>query len=111
MLPRALSLFLPALTLLAAPLGAADSPFTLPRETAALKPGAGADLATGNCLLCHSADYISTQPPLSRAQWQAIVVKMQQKFGAPVTTNQIPPIVDYLSATYGSRPHARNPPP
>ena len=82
---------------------AADTRFTLPKETAKLKPGPGVELATANCLLCHSADYISTQPRLTSAQWQASVVKMQQKYGAPIATNSIRPLVEYLSANYGSR--------
>ncbi len=80
---------------------AAETRFALPSETAKLKPGAGVELATAQCLLCHSADYISTQPPLSRAQWQATVIKMQQKYGAPITTNSISPLVEYLSVNYG----------
>jgi len=80
---------------------AADSSFTLPRETATLKPGPGAELVTAQCLLCHSADYISTQPPLTRAQWQADITKMQQKYGAPIATNNIERLVDYLVKNYG----------
>lgn len=80
---------------------AADAPFTLPRETAKLKPGPGAELVTAQCLACHSADYISTQPSLTRAQWQGAVIKMQQKYGAPVATNSVGPIVEYLTGNYG----------
>lgn len=80
---------------------AADDQFKLPPETAKLKPGPGADLVTANCLLCHSADYISTQPRLTRAGWQAAVVKMQQKYGAPIATNNLEKLVDYLTASYG----------
>jgi hypothetical protein len=81
---------------------AADTPFTLPRETTKLKPGAGAELVTVQCLICHSADYISTQPRLTRAQWQGTVIKMQQKYGAPIATNNLTPLVDYLAGNYGS---------
>jgi sulfite dehydrogenase (cytochrome) subunit B len=81
---------------------AADDPFTLPRETTKLKPGAGAELVTAQCLVCHSADYISTQPRLTRAQWQGTVVKMQQKYGAPIASNNVARLVDYLAANYGS---------
>ncbi len=83
-------------------LPAADPAFTLPRETAKLKPGPGVELVTVQCLICHSADYISTQPRLTRAQWQAGVTKMQQKYGAPVQTNSIEQIVSYLVKTYGT---------
>lgn len=75
----------------------------LPADTAKLKPGAGVPLVMANCALCHSADYISTQPRLTRAQWQATVVKMQQKYGAPIATNSIASLVEYLADAYGSR--------
>ncbi len=85
-----------------AALFAADTVFTLPRETTKLKPGPGAELVTAQCLICHSADYISTQPRLTRPQWQASVTKMQQKYGAPIATNSMDRLVDYLVKNYGS---------
>lgn len=82
-------------------LAAADDAWVLPRETAAFRPGPGAALAQGQCLVCHSADYVSTQPRLNRAQWLASVEKMRTKYGAPVPTNSIPALVEYLVKTYG----------
>jgi mono/diheme cytochrome c family protein len=82
--------------------GAQAAPITLPPETAGLKQGAGAELASGQCLICHSAEYISTQPLLPRAFWKASVEKMQKKYGAPITEEQIAPLVDYLVKSYGS---------
>jgi hypothetical protein len=79
-----------------------DTPFTLPRDTTKLKPAAGVELVSAQCLICHSADYVSTQPLLTRAQWQATVVKMQQKYGAPIPTNNVERLVDYLAGNYGS---------
>jgi hypothetical protein len=80
---------------------AADQEFKLPAETARLRPGPGAELASASCLLCHSADYISTQPPMTAAAWQAAVIKMQEKYGAPIPTNAVPQLVAYLAKTYG----------
>jgi len=80
---------------------AAEKSFTLPPETATLKSGPGAELVTSQCLLCHSADYISTQPRLTRAAWKAEVIKMQQKYGAPIMTNNIDALTDYLARNYG----------
>lgn len=80
---------------------AAETSFTLPRETAKLKAAPDAELVTVQCLICHSADYISTQPRLTRAQWQATVTKMQQKYGAPIVTNNVERLVDYLAKNYG----------
>jgi sulfite dehydrogenase (cytochrome) subunit B len=81
---------------------AADGPFTLPPETTKLKPGTGGELVTAQCLVCHSADYISTQPRLTRVQWQGTVIKMQQKYGATIPTNNVQRLVDYLAGNYGS---------
>ena len=80
---------------------AAEKSFTLPPETATLKSGPGAELVNSQCLLCHSADYISTQPRLTRAAWKAEVIKMQQKYGAPIMTNNIDALTDYLARNYG----------
>jgi mono/diheme cytochrome c family protein len=75
---------------------------TLPPETAGFKPGAGAELATGQCLVCHSAQYVSTQPVLPRAFWKASVEKMQKKYGAPIADDQVATLVEYLVHTYGN---------
>jgi mono/diheme cytochrome c family protein len=80
---------------------AADLKLTLPPETVRLNPAPGAELATAQCLLCHSADYISTQPRLTRAAWKASVEKMRQKYGAPIPADKIEPLVDYLVKNYG----------
>jgi mono/diheme cytochrome c family protein len=80
---------------------AADDVWKLPLERTVLKDGLGKELVAGQCILCHSTDYISTQPPLTRGQWQATVDKMRAKYGAPVPTNAVPTIVEYLAASYG----------
>jgi hypothetical protein len=87
-----------AITLLAA---AGDADFSLPPENNTLKPGPGVELVTAQCLLCHSADYIGTQPRLTRAVWKAEVLKMQQKYGAPIATNNVDALVEYLTINYG----------
>jgi hypothetical protein len=56
-----------------------------------------------HCLLCHSPDYITTQPRLSRKAWEANVEKMRAKYGAPIPTNAVPGIVDYLVKNHGVR--------
>src|SRR5438105_3086319 len=56
----------------------------LPPETGAFKQAAGAELANGQCLVCHSVEYVTTQPRMGRTFWKASVVKMQQKYGAPI---------------------------
>jgi mono/diheme cytochrome c family protein len=67
----------------------------------AFKPGPGAAAVQANCLSCHSSAYVSTQPALTRAQWQAEVTKMKTAYGAPIADDQVPAIVEYLTANYG----------
>ncbi len=89
--------------LLAAPAAAAPLTYSLPEETAALAPGPNLEMVQGNCVSCHSADYISTQPrPLANARgfWQAEVVKMKNAYGAPIADADISKIVDYLAGAY-----------
>ena len=80
---------------------AGETTITLPAETAAFQPGKGIELAQVNCLVCHSADYIRTQPPMPRKFWEAEVKKMREKYGAPTPEATVPTLVDYLAATYG----------
>ncbi len=75
----------------------------LPTEAASLKPGSGAEIAKGQCLTCHSAEYITTQPrdkPL--AFWKAEVEKMKKAYGAPIPDDQVSAIADYLARSYGT---------
>ncbi len=77
----------------------------LPQETAMYKPSSlpGYALALQNCMTCHSAQYVTTQPTSSsRAYWEATVKKMKEPFGAPLKDEDIPVIVDYLVKTYGA---------
>jgi hypothetical protein len=74
---------------------------TLPAETAALRPGKGVELAQANCYICHSVDYIQTQPPMPRKFWEAEVKKMREKYGAPTPEETVPTLIEYLTATYG----------
>ena len=53
------------------------------------------------CEACHSADYITTQPPKEgKAFWQAEVQKMIKVYKAPIAESDAAIIVDYLAATY-----------
>ncbi len=82
---------------------ASGTKIELPQQTATLKAGPGADLANGQCLICHSAEYITTQPsdkPL--AFWKAEVEKMKKVYGAPIPDDQIQALAAYLSRNYGS---------
>ena len=59
--------------------------------------GPGSDAVNNNCLACHSADMVLTQPALSKAQWTAEVHKMINAYKAPIANEDVGPIVDYLS--------------
>src|SRR5690349_8284390 len=82
-------------------IAAASDAWKLPPETAQYKDGPGKELAVTSCSLCHSADYLSTQPPLSSAAWKATVEKMRSRYGAPIDTNNVDAVVKYLSSAYG----------
>jgi cytochrome c5 len=67
-------------------------------------PGdAKADAINNNCLACHSAGMVLTQPTLSRAEWQGEVEKMRSTYKAPVEESDVPAIVDYLVALKGRK--------
>ena len=51
----------------------AKSPSRFPRKRPRFKPGKGVELARPIAVMCHSAEYISTQPPMPRKFWEANV--------------------------------------
>jgi cytochrome c5 len=90
-----------AMALLSASALALD--INLPPETAAYRASdlPGYALVQQNCMTCHSAHYVQTQPTSSRAYWDATVKKMKKTFGAQFADADIPAMVDYLVKTYG----------
>jgi len=75
-----------------------------PPETATLAPGPNIELARARCEVCHSVDYITTQPRSfadPRTTWTAEVAKMRKAYGADIPDEEAAKIVDYLVATYG----------
>jgi mono/diheme cytochrome c family protein len=75
--------------------------YELPDPVTAFRPGPGQDVAENNCLVCHSSDYISTQPPgLGRKFWEAEVTRMRKAFGAQISDDDARSIADYLSKAY-----------
>jgi len=82
---------------------AGEVKITLPPETSTLRDGPGFPLAQVSCLTCHSSEYISTQPRMPRAFWEASVKKMREKYGAPVADADVAKLVDYLAAMYGAK--------
>ena len=73
----------------------------LPEETTQFIEAPGAEATRNNCLACHSADYITTQPPKKgQAFWAAEVNKMIKAYKAPIEPADAEIIVKYLSETY-----------
>lgn len=72
----------------------------LPADSLAYKPGKGVEMAQALCVTCHSAEYVSTQPPMPRKFWEGSVKKMKEKFGATLPDDTTA-LVDYLTAVYG----------
>lgn len=72
------------------------------------------ELVNEQCRDCHSADYTSSQPIMTRPAWQKVVVKMADKFGANRIKHVVNGVVtdhphqavilDYIVAVYGKQP-------
>lgn len=75
--------------------------YTRPEENATFRPSPGVEAAQNNCFSCHSADYVSTQPPRLGAKfWETEVSKMIKAYHAPISETDAKVIVEYLSRTY-----------
>ena len=65
-----------------------------------LASGDGQQETLSFCSQCHSARYITMQPPLPAATWEAEVNKMVKTFGAPIPEPSARKIVLYLQQNY-----------
>lgn len=73
----------------------------LPTNDIAFPPGNGADIANGQCQICHSADMVLRQPPLTQDEWSGEINKMRNSFGAPLPADQVDALARYLQAVNG----------
>lgn len=74
---------------------------TLPSDIVTLKPGSDEQMVQAQCSLCHSLDYITTQPPgKDPAFWTGAVNKMIKVFGAPIAAEDTAKIAAYLGKAY-----------
>ena len=71
-----------------------------PVPAADLIPGDGSQEVQIYCNTCHSARYITMQPPLPAATWEAEVNKMNKIFGAAIPDDSTQKIILYLQAHY-----------
>jgi hypothetical protein len=65
-----------------------------------LAPGDGLQDVQIYCNTCHSPRYITMQPPLPAATWEAEVNKMNKAFGAAIPDDNTQKIILYLQAHY-----------
>ncbi|WP_035608580.1 sulfite:cytochrome C oxidoreductase subunit B [Haloferula sp. BvORR071] len=96
-------LFLPLLVVPALLSRAEVKKIELPLEPAKFKEGKGAELAQAHCFTCHSVEYIATQPVMPRKFWEATVLKMRDKYAAPLPEDAVQPLIDYLTENYGKK--------
>jgi mono/diheme cytochrome c family protein len=73
----------------------------LPVSDEPFPPGIGADIASSQCLICHSAGMVLTQPPLKKDEWRAEIMKMRSAYGAPVPDDQVDGLSEYLKSIDG----------
>ncbi|HWZ44309.1 MAG TPA: hypothetical protein VNW97_12595 [Candidatus Saccharimonadales bacterium] len=65
-----------------------------------LAEGEGREETEAYCSPCHSTRYITMQPPLAAATWEAEVNKMRKAFGAPIPEPSAAKITQYLQSHY-----------
>jgi cytochrome c5 len=65
-----------------------------------MESGEGKAEVEGYCSTCHSTRYITMQPPLPAAAWEAEVAKMKKTFGATIPDEAASKIVGYLQKHY-----------
>jgi mono/diheme cytochrome c family protein len=76
---------------------------TLPDSKQVFPPGAGADIANSQCMICHSAGMVTRQPPLRFDEWKAEINKMRTVYGAPMPAEQVEALAKYLTAIKGKQ--------
>jgi len=75
----------------------------LPDSDRMFPDGPGSDAINNNCLACHSAGMVLNQPSLSKQAWTAEVNKMIDNYKAPVASEDVGTIVEYLTALKGAK--------
>ena len=73
----------------------------LPDNAGEILRGPHMDTYSKDCLICHSARYVSIQPGFSKEVWQSEVKKMVNAYGASITESDQVLIVEYLVAVRG----------
>ncbi len=87
----------------AGPTMAPDSNYevsSFPSFEPGLAEGEGRQEVQSFCVTCHSQTYITMQPPLPGATWEAEVNKMIKSYGAPIPDAAAKKIISYLQERY-----------
>lgn len=71
-----------------------------PSHAPPLAPGDGRAALQAHCSACHATTYVTMQPPLPAASWQAVVDKMIKTYGAQVGDDAAKEVLTYLAAHY-----------
>jgi hypothetical protein len=87
----------------ATPLELKSVKLDLPDSDKMFPAGPGSDAINNNCLACHSAGMVLTQPALSKQAWAAEVNKMINNYKAPIAPEDVGAIVGYLTALEGAK--------
>jgi cytochrome c5 len=70
----------------------------LPQGDRTFPGGPEAEAINNNCLVCHSAGMVLTQPKRSKAEWTETVNKMVHAYKAPIDETDMPAIIAYLAS-------------
>lgn len=73
----------------------------LPAGDESFPSGRGSEIATSQCLVCHSAGMVLTQPPLKKDEWRAEIMKMRTVYGATIPEDQVDGLSEYLKNING----------
>ncbi|MGB7555490.1 MAG: hypothetical protein WBM04_14050 [Candidatus Korobacteraceae bacterium] len=73
----------------------------LPQYPGKIMQGPNVQVYEKDCLICHTARYVSMQPRFSKTVWQSEVKKMVDAYGAPISEADQALIVEYLVAVKG----------
>ena len=94
-----------ALMAWATPVLAAPVAYAPPRESQHLAAAPGSELTEIQCSVCHSLDYITTQPRTlpATAFWTAEVTKMKKAYGAKISDADSAAVIAYLAAHHGGQ--------
>jgi hypothetical protein len=68
----------------------------LPASSTLFPPGTAAEIANSQCLICHSAEMVMTQPALTLDEWTAEIGKMRGVYGAPLPADGVEALARYL---------------